>query len=180
MLNDHDKTLASSTPEPQQAVNGAAPKPAYAVGYGKPPAASRFKKGTSGNPKGRPKAADISDITPLIEGIFSEPIKMREGEQTRTVSNLEAMLRAQVMLALKGEPKAIRTVFDLGVKAGLFSKALQKSFIEIVEPDGEAGKILRGYHAQQAGEFAKARAVGESAPNERRAGNNADEKERST
>ena len=179
MLNDHDKTLGSSPPEPQQAVNGIAGKPTYAVGFGKPPRASQFKKGTSGNPKGRPKAVDISDITPLIEGIFSEPIKMREGEQTRTVSNLEAMLRAQVMLALKGEPKAIRTVFHLGAKAGLFSKALQKSFIEIVEPDGEAGKILRGYHAQLAGELAKVSAVGESAPNER-APSNAEEKERST
>lgn len=81
---------------------------------------------------------------------------MREGEQVRTLSNLEAMLRAQVTLALKGEPKAIRTVFHLGVKAGLFSKAQQKSFIEIIEPDGETGKILRGYHAQKTGEFAKA------------------------
>ena len=30
---------------------------AYAVGYGKPPAHSRFTPGQSGNPKGRPKGA---------------------------------------------------------------------------------------------------------------------------
>ena len=29
----------------------------YEVGYGKPPKSSRFKKGKSGNPKGRPKGA---------------------------------------------------------------------------------------------------------------------------
>ena len=29
----------------------------YEVGYGKPPEASKFKKGKSGNPKGRPKGA---------------------------------------------------------------------------------------------------------------------------
>ena len=28
--------------------------PSYEVGYRKPPAASRFKRGESGNPKGRP------------------------------------------------------------------------------------------------------------------------------
>ncbi len=27
----------------------------YDIGYGKPPARSRFQQGTSGNPKGRPK-----------------------------------------------------------------------------------------------------------------------------
>ena len=27
----------------------------YEVGYGKPPKATRFKKGQSGNPKGRPR-----------------------------------------------------------------------------------------------------------------------------
>ena len=29
----------------------------YTVGYGKPPTATRFKKGQSGNPKGRPKGS---------------------------------------------------------------------------------------------------------------------------
>jgi len=30
-------------------------RPGYDVGYGKPPAHSRFKPGQSGNPRGRPK-----------------------------------------------------------------------------------------------------------------------------
>ena len=86
----------------------------------------------------------------MIEEVFAEPIKVREGEQIRTISNLEAMLHAQVIKALQGNPKATRTVFNLGAKAGLFSKTQLKSFIEIVEPEGEAGKILRGYHADKA------------------------------
>ena len=150
MLNQNDKSVANSTLEPHEAANIDAPKDAYEVGFGKPPKASQFKKGRSGNPKGRPKAATISDIAPLIEGVFAEPIKVREGEQIRTVSNLEAMLHAQVAKALQGNPKAIRTAFNLGAKAGLFSKTQLKSFIEIVEPEGEAGKILRGYHADKA------------------------------
>ena len=179
MSDETNKAPGNATPEARQEVADPAPARTYAVGFGKPPAASRFKKGQSGNPTGRPKTADISDIAPLIEGIFSESVKMREGEQVRTLSNLEAMLRAQVTLALKGEPKAIRTVFNLGVKAGLFSKAQQKSFIEIVEPDGKAAKILRGYHAQKAGEFTKARPIGKRSEFTPRAPeNNAEEMDR--
>lgn len=50
----------------------------YEVGYGKPPKRTRFKKGQSGNPKGRPKGAKgftaslkremESKVTALSEG----------------------------------------------------------------------------------------------------------------
>ena len=33
------------------------PSAGYDIGYGKPPEHSRFQKGQSGNPKGRPKGA---------------------------------------------------------------------------------------------------------------------------
>ena len=40
----------------------------YEVGYGKPPKEHRFKKGQSGNPRGRPKDAK-----------FSRPRRMKRG-----------------------------------------------------------------------------------------------------
>ncbi len=40
----------------------------YEVGYGKPPAASRFKKGQSGNPKGRPKVT--KNVSNMLEEVF--------------------------------------------------------------------------------------------------------------
>lgn len=149
MSDDCEKRSGNSIVEPQQAVN-AAPKGDYRVGFRKPPTKSQFQKGKSGNPKGRAKAETISDVAPLIESIFAESVKVREGEHIRTVSNLEAMLHAQLGLALKGKPAAIRKIFEIAAKASLFSKAAQKSFIEQTEPSGEDGKIIRAYHAEKA------------------------------
>jgi hypothetical protein len=148
--NDHEDSLGISAAEPHEALADAASKRDYAVGFRKPPTKSQFQKGKSGNPKGRAKAETISDVAPLIESIFAESVKVREGEHIRTMSNLEAMLHAQLGLALKGKPAAIRKIFELAKKANLFRKAEQKSFLELTEPDGEDGKIIRAYHAEKA------------------------------
>jgi hypothetical protein len=150
MANDHENPAGLSSIEPQQASADADAKCDYDVGYRKPPTKSQFQKGKSGNPKGRAKASTISDVAPLIESILAEPVKVREGEQIRTVSNLHAILQAQLALALKGKPAAIRRIFELAKKASLFSRVPQKSFIELTEPGGEDGKILRAYHAENA------------------------------
>lgn len=47
----------------------------YDIGYGKPPKASRWKKGQSGNPKGRPKIR--SDLVRDAAAILSEPVTAR-------------------------------------------------------------------------------------------------------
>ena len=42
----------------------------YAVGYGKPPKHTRFKKGRSGNPRGRPRGA--KNLSTLLFGALNE------------------------------------------------------------------------------------------------------------
>ena len=150
MSNDTEDRSVIPKAEPQQALASTASKPDYEVGFRKPPTKSQFQKGKSGNPKGRAKAETISDVAPLIESIFAESVEVREGEHIRTVSNLEAMLHAQLGLALKGKPAAIRKIFELAKKASLFLKAEQKSFLELTDPDGENGKIIRAFHAEKA------------------------------
>lgn len=62
----------------------------YEVGYGRPPAKSRFQPGQSGNPKGRPKGA--KSIADTIADAFSERVQVVEGGKKRWFSKLELML----------------------------------------------------------------------------------------
>jgi len=150
MSHDQDDGPESSRLERQQGASPTVHKHDYDVGFRKPPKGNRFKKGQSGNPKGRPKPSQISDVTPIIDSVLAEPAQIRDGDRVRTVSKLEATLRAQIGRALKGDPRAIRVLFNLGEKAGLFSKAQQKGFLELLEPKGEDGEIIHVYHAEQA------------------------------
>jgi hypothetical protein len=58
------------------------------VGFRKPPKHSRFKKGQSGNPRGRPKATRNLK-TDLMEEL-SEEVLFREGGRSQTISRQRA------------------------------------------------------------------------------------------
>jgi hypothetical protein len=76
----------------------------YRVGYCRPPEATRFKPGTSGNPKGRPKGA--KNEATILRNIFNRQIEIREGGRLRKVSVLEGMLLKFTEDAVKGNPKS--------------------------------------------------------------------------
>ncbi len=76
----------------------------YEVGYGKPPKHTRFRKGQSGNPRGRPKGTKNLK-TDLTEEL-SERIIVREGEESRKVSKQRAVVKTLVAKTLKGDNRA--------------------------------------------------------------------------
>jgi Family of unknown function (DUF5681) len=119
------------------------------VGYKSPPKASRFIKGHSGNPNGRKKAKRVEDVGAVLDEILNESVQVREGEQTRTMTRLEATVQALRAKALKGDPKSMRSFLKLTETLGMFNKTHRKSSIKITEPDGDTGKMLRMYHAEQ-------------------------------
>src|SRR4051812_39228348 len=108
----------------------------YEVGYRKPPKASRFPKGQSGNPGGRKRTKRIDDVRTLVDGILNEQVQVRDGAQVRTVSSLEAVLQAYRIEALKGNPKCARDFFKLTEKAGMLSEILPESFVKLMETGG--------------------------------------------
>jgi hypothetical protein len=83
----------------------------YEVGYGKPPKERQFKKGISGNRKGRPKGS--KNLATLLNEIASELIPLTEGGKSKKVSRLEGVLRIQMNSALKGDPRAIKDTVQM-------------------------------------------------------------------
>lgn len=83
----------------------------YEVGYGKPPVETRFKKGESGNPKGRPKGTRNLK-TELMEEL-QEKVLVREGGRPMTVSRQRAMIKSMMAKALQGDHKAAKVILGM-------------------------------------------------------------------
>ncbi len=81
------------------------PEPKFKVGYKRPPTETRFKKGQSGNAKGRPRGTR-NFKTDLREEL-AEPVNVREGGRERTVSSQRAAVKQLRAKALKGDQRAL-------------------------------------------------------------------------
>jgi hypothetical protein len=79
------------------------------VGYRKPPKATRFQKGTSGNPSGRPKkVAQLLDPGLILEAIDNEEIVVLDNGKRKPMRKAEIEFRQQFTKAIKGDLKAAR------------------------------------------------------------------------
>lgn len=83
----------------------------YEVGYGKPPKATRFQKGQSGNPKGRPKEA--RGFRASLQRELEAPVRIREGDREVRISKGEAVAKRVVEKSLKGDLGAARLIAAL-------------------------------------------------------------------
>jgi len=82
----------------------------YEVGYGRPPAEGRFKKGASGNPRGRPR--ESRNISLLLEQELSSKVSVNENGRRRTITKLEGMVKQMVNRALAGNDRAVRLILE--------------------------------------------------------------------
>jgi hypothetical protein len=85
----------------------------YAVGYGKPPVETRFQKGQSGNPQGRPRGT--KKLVTLLGDVLSPAIGI--AETGRLVDDeAEAIFFSLASQASTPDLKAKKLLFDVTVK----------------------------------------------------------------
>lgn len=89
----------------------------YEVGYRKPPKERRFKKGQSGNPKGRKKARRDHDtelsIGEHLHNLMEERIAITQGGAERMIPMREAIARRLMQRAVSGDLKAFQMMLPL-------------------------------------------------------------------
>jgi hypothetical protein len=86
------------------------------IGYGNPPKHSRYKPGTSGNPKGRPKKEPFA-FGAVIDRVLNIQTQYREGGKIKSATLLELAIMAQMNKAAQGNPKAAEMVLTLRAHA---------------------------------------------------------------
>jgi hypothetical protein len=83
----------------------------YKIGFKRPPKASQFKKGQSGNPRGRPKGARNLK-TDLAEEL-GERIGITVQGTRRRLTQQQALLKSLVTSAIKGNPRSAALVLNM-------------------------------------------------------------------
>lgn len=77
------------------------------VGYGKPPTHGQFKKGVSGNPRGRPpgsgRPSETSEYMAAVAALFGEPVSAVQDGVHRKISLIEAMHATLIRKACAGD-----------------------------------------------------------------------------
>ncbi|MDB5538894.1 MAG: hypothetical protein JWQ89_621 [Devosia sp.] len=100
----------------KEAVEAAKSEILHGTGYKRPPQHSRFKKGQSGNPKGRPKAQDLGmgqrSSSALALNEAERLITVREGDKVHQIPAIEAVHRAQYASATKGNAHAQKHIIE--------------------------------------------------------------------
>jgi hypothetical protein len=90
----------------------------YDVGYRKPPKANQFRKGRSGNPRGRNQGEE--NIISVFRRVVLKRVKMKVGDQTRMTTLAEAVLLKNYNAALQKNPFAMGNIFRLAEASGEF------------------------------------------------------------
>ena len=83
----------------------------YQVGYGRPPRHTRFEKGRSGNPRGRPR--ESKNLPALLTEALNKRVIVAENEGRRKVTKREAIITQLVNRSAKADLRPIKILLDI-------------------------------------------------------------------
>jgi hypothetical protein len=83
----------------------------YEVGYGRPPCHTRFVKGQSGNPRGRPP--DAKNLKTLLSEALNEPVIVTENGVRRKLTKRQAIITQLVNRSATADFRAVKILLDL-------------------------------------------------------------------
>jgi hypothetical protein len=82
----------------------------YEVGYGKPPSATRFQKGQSGNPKGRPKG--VKNLSTILEEELEQKVAVTENGRRKKITKRRATVKQLVNKAASGDHRSVQILIN--------------------------------------------------------------------
>jgi len=114
------------------------------VGYKNPPSNSRFKKGVSGNPRGRPKGS--KNLAMLMKRALREKVAVQENGKRKLITKSEAIVKQFVNKAASGDLRALTQLAKFQCLAEEFAvpKPIDTSNLESLT-DEELEAIIRGH-----------------------------------
>jgi len=89
------------------------PARTYEVGYGRPPVHTRFRKGQSGNPRGRPRGSPGERAKRIVLEEAYRAVTVKEGDNVVRMPAIRAVMRSHLRDALKGNGPNQRAVIGL-------------------------------------------------------------------
>jgi uncharacterized protein DUF5681 len=128
--------------------------------YRKPPVEHQFKKGQSGNPKGRPKkkrelvgAGTSGGIIDRVAAMALEeatrPILVREGGRIESLPAIQAVIRSMFRVAAQGDSKTQRHLLDIVGRAEVDrATAAQEAASYLLEHQAKGEELIAEHERQ--------------------------------
>jgi hypothetical protein len=119
----------------------------YEVGYGKPPRETRFVKGRSGNPRGRPRGA--KSFSALLSDKLNEPVTVADNGGRRKISKREAIVTQLVNRSAAGDFRAIKILLDTLRDIERQTEPISSETAEFSEADDKVIEQLKARFAKR-------------------------------